>query len=136
MFIQGNYQLSLGLLPLKLAGITMANCIRLNTKIQLQHLTIVKDSTGGKIKTWTTYSNPWAKVFERRLGRAGENFEADQKIAKIVREFVVRYRTDISSKDAVVYKSRIWDVVDWFEMTKDGAKPRTYMKIIGEARAE
>jgi len=114
----------------------MGTCFRLNTKLTLQRLTVVEDSTGGKSDLWTTYSEPWAKVFERRLGRAGENFEADQKVANIVREFVVRYRTDVSSKDRVIYKGRFFDVVDWFELTRDSVKPRTYLKIIGEARSE
>ncbi len=78
---------------------------RLNQLVTLQSFGSVSDDGGGTTDTWSNFAtapNVWAKFFPLR---GVEQLQAMQLESKISHDVVIRYRTDVTAKDRLLWGS-------------------------------
>ena len=109
------------------------NIGRLNRRILLYERQEQLDSagTGQDVGDWAPVASRWAMV---RHAGGGEQFTADQVVAKRSIEFTIRWSRSIAARGvemAVVYEGRAFSIEDVEEVGN-----REGLKLIGSARAE
>ena len=73
----------------------------LNNRVLIQSKTLLRDSFGQSIPTWTDFANLWANV----LFQNGKEFNASNKeIAQTLASVRIRYRLDITTQMRVVFR--------------------------------
>lgn len=80
---------------------------RLNRRITLQSLTTADDAFGEPVETFATLANVWARVFT--MG-AKETLSADAERTQGSVIFQIRYRTDITERNRVVWGTDTYDI--------------------------
>lgn len=80
---------------------SMDRRITINTK------GVTLDSSGSEIATYTTVATVWADVNDNR---EKETTEGKQVTASEFTTFTVRYRTDVTPIDQIVYESKTYDI--------------------------
>ena len=89
---------------------------KLEHEILIQQRADTRDSIGGSVANWTTYSNCYAAISN---GGGSEATTGDQINAVFDTTFKVRYDSGIRSSMRIVHRSRNYNIVDWNE-TLDG----------------
>lgn len=85
----------------------------LTDRVQLKRRESVGDGGGGHERLYVPLTNVWARV--RSLsGRQGTN--ADGRAVAISHSVVLRFRSDVSPGDRIVYRGRNLDVVSTADM--------------------
>ncbi len=64
------------------------NISRMDTLIQIESVTVSKDSNGGDVRTWAQYKSCYA---ERVRKPGGESIQSNQQVAQQQSEYRVRY---------------------------------------------
>lgn len=100
----------------------------LDRTIALQSVSTVADSFGELLETWTTFASPAARVVPNR---GNERFAAQQVVGHAVVTFRIRYRTDLSVLNRIVYDGKQWDIHDVREVGR-----REGLEIDATARSE
>lgn len=80
--------------------------------IAIQANTPTRATSGQEVASWATISggNCWAKIETRKLQgevRSGDSMEANEQAV-----FVMRYRTDVTTKHRIVWNSRNFNVIE------------------------
>lgn len=76
-------------------------------RITIQSATETADSEGQPVKSWSTFATAWA----RAQFLSGRELEGMQKVnAETSLKFVVNYRTDITEKMRVSWRSSFWNI--------------------------
>ena len=75
----------------------------------MQRADIQRDSQGGDIKKWETFSTVWARV---EVTGVSEHFDNDAARAVPIRnaKIEIRYRHDLRETDRVFYDGLAWDI--------------------------
>jgi SPP1 family predicted phage head-tail adaptor len=73
----------------------------------LQRLTLTPDGMGGGTQSWIVIGTPWAYIIP---ATAWENLKSMQLEAPITHSIYIRYRTDITARDRIVHRSRIFNI--------------------------
>lgn len=81
---------------------------KLRQRIQVVDPSSVFDDAGGQLPAWTPFGPPdWAAV-EALTGR--ELYSAQQVVAEVSHKITMRYRIGISSKQAVQFNDRFFQI--------------------------
>ena len=84
---------------------------KLDRRITIQRKVLGSDASNQrKITGWTdiaTYPEVWANVDEKS---GSEVFQADQLVGLTVANFTIRYRTDVTIENRIVYNSKYYDI--------------------------
>lgn len=94
------------------------NISRLDTMIQIEEITVTKDTNGGDVTSWANYKTCWA---ERIRKPGGESIQSNQQVASQMSEYRIRhdativptmrlYEGQITASPAYLY---IRDVQHW-----------------------
>lgn len=81
----------------------------LRDRIAIKRRDLADDGAGGTLTTWFPLATVWARVRELS-GRAGQS--ADGRSSFISHSVVMRFRTDLSPGDRIVYRGRNLEVVN------------------------
>ena len=80
----------------------------MNRQIGIQKKTVTYNSYNEPIEAWTTVRGVWAEV----ISTGGGEFYAAQKVnAQTSVIFKIRYATDITVKNRILYNSRLWEIL-------------------------
>jgi len=80
---------------------------RLDRRIVIQKDTPTRSATGAEKQAWSTLATVWA---EKRHVAGGETFRGVQVVAKATLAFVIRHRTDVTTKMRVSYDGELYDI--------------------------
>lgn len=83
---------------------------RLRNLITIQQRTLTQDSLGGSVETWSTLA---ASVpADVRMVGQGERYvaSADQEVALVTHRVRLRYRSDVTPLNRIIYGSRVLDI--------------------------
>lgn len=83
---------------------------KLDQRITLQRFTETPDGIGGVTRTWAILASVptvWAHV-QPRLGREG--LEQGRMNASLMATFTIRYRSDITELDRIVWRGETWNI--------------------------
>lgn len=103
----------------------------LNRSIVIQSKTVAQDSFGEPVETWAkihTRDSLAARVMPQR---GNERFTAQQVVGEAVTTFKIRYRSDVTTLNRIVYDGRNWDIHDVRELGN-----RDALEIDASARSE
>ena len=76
-------------------------------KVSLQRKDIVSDGVGGSTVAWTEYATPWTKITPKT---GGEKVYLNRLNASGLSTVVMRYRSDISESDKLVYRGNEFQI--------------------------
>lgn len=97
---------------------------RLNRQITLQSFTTTQNDYNEDVPSWSTYATVWAALFYQR---AEEITAAGGERGRQFIEFVIRYRSDVTASDRIVYNSENYEIVARQEVVGRDH----YLKLIG-----
>lgn len=102
---------------------------QLDRRITIQQFATSPDSFGQPIETWTDVAVVWAQITAES---GGESYAAEQRTAKQVVTFTVRYRAGIRPKShRVVYDGEIYDVENVEEIgRREGLAIKAYAREV------
>lgn len=88
---------------------------KLRNRVDLQRVTVTRDSHGDQVKTWATLATVWASI-EPLSGR--EFLQASQVMSDVTVRIKIRGNPDLAltPKDRVKFGARVFDirhVIDW-----------------------
>jgi len=87
----------------------------LDRQITIQSKGVTYDGAGSEIVTWSDVATVWAGVTQK----AGtERVEADQLTASEHTIFTIRYRTDVTPINRIVYETNTYDIKRVFEINR------------------
>lgn len=97
---------------------------RLDREITVERLTTTKDSIGGEVETWTTQFITFAEYIPVS---GAEALKFEQLTASRIARFIIRYTSDITTKDRISFDSNTWDIRflkeigrrEWLEITAE-----------------
>lgn len=81
---------------------------RLHHRITLERETVTKNEFGEEVSAWEPYATRWAEV---RPQGGKEFWAAQQVIDDLSHEVRLRYMPGIRSKDRLLFKGRVFDIV-------------------------
>ena len=81
----------------------------LDKRVTLQERVQVLDETGGFSSTWTKVADLWAKI-EPVSGM--QVYRMAQTEAPITHKVTVRYRSGVTTKQRLLFKGRVLDIVE------------------------
>jgi SPP1 family predicted phage head-tail adaptor len=82
----------------------------------------VDTNTGEKLQTWTEIAAPWARIVELETG--SEEVNADRRENKQTVNFTIRYISDISVNDRIVWNSNKYNIISIADLER-----RMYIKL-------
>jgi len=82
----------------------------------------VDTNTGEKLQTWTEIAAPWARIVELETG--SEEVNADRRENKQIVNFTIRYTSDISVNDRIVWNSNKYNIISIADLER-----RMYAKL-------
>jgi SPP1 family predicted phage head-tail adaptor len=80
----------------------------LKRPITIESFTVSTDDNGQEIKTWADLDTVWGKL---AYESGGESFEADQRVAKRVVKWTIRYRDDVDETCRIHYDSKYFNII-------------------------
>lgn len=101
---------------------------KLDRRITIRRATTAANDFGEEIETWADVATVWA---QQRPNRGGERFAAQQMVGTKVLTFQIRYRSDVTNRDRVVYNGREYNILDVREIGR-----RVVTEFDAVARAE
>lgn len=101
---------------------------KLDRRITIQRPVANQNAFGEPIITWTDVDAIWA---EKRDMRGMERFAAQQVMAEVDAKFVIRYRSDVTPLNRIVFDGRNYDIASVLELGR-----REALEILAVARAD
>ena len=101
----------------------------LRNSIVIQRLTKTSDGIGGAASTWSTAYTLNAKAKDLS---GNEIYTADRIETIATFEFIIRYISDITTKDRVSYNNRLFNIV----RVENIDESSQWMRLIGEQGVE
>lgn len=89
---------------------------RLRNRIELQDQTVTQNEFNEEIVAWTKVADLWADIRPSSMRERMLN-SADQLQATIDHTIVIRWRSDISAKQRIVFGARIFDIEGYADRT-------------------
>lgn len=103
----------------------------LDRSIVIQAATTTQNAFGEPVETWAKIHTDATIAARIVPTRGAERFTAQQVVGKAVVTFRVRYRTDVTTLNRIVYDSRNWDITDVREIGR-----REGLEIDATARSD
>lgn len=103
----------------------------LNRSIVIQAATTTQNGFGEPVETWAKIHTADTLPAAIKPERGGERFTAQQVVGKAVITFKIRWRTDVTTINRIVYDGRDWDIHDVRPLGK-----REGLEIDASARSE
>lgn len=101
----------------------------LDTLIEIQSLTTIRDSFGGVVETWATIDTVWAQIKDLE-GR--EYFLAQQARSEVTVKIVIRWRDNLLPQATRIKEgSRVYDILSVAERGR-----RDRLEIMAKRRIE
>ncbi len=103
----------------------------LREKIELQSKNMSDDGLGGFIVSYSTIANVWASV---NAANGREIEIADSRAAKISHIILMRYRSDLSAGDRIIYRNNILEIISINDLNGRKAYLKCYaaqIEVIG-----
>lgn len=82
----------------------------LRFRVTIQQHTNTRDAEGNVISTWLDVVTVWAG-YEPNPSRWREFFAADTTNAESYARFSIRYRTDVTPANRLIFQNKIYDIV-------------------------
>jgi SPP1 family predicted phage head-tail adaptor len=102
---------------------------KLDRRITLQRAIVATPSAFNEpTPDWVDIATVWA---QQRPNRGAERFSAQEINGQAVMTFHIRYRSDVTVQDRILYEGRLWNIVDVREI---GRRVVTEIDVV--ARAE
>ena len=101
---------------------------KLNRRLQIQSMTVTRDSFGAAIETWTTGSTVWGSI-DPLSGT--ETFASEQIITQSTHVVSIRYRGDVTTEERLVYGGWVYDIRYVAEVGR-GEESRLLVRWTGE----
>ena len=96
----------------------------MNKKIEIQKITIYKDSEGIENKSWISIRECWAKTEDKIVRSINEN---SQSSSKIETNFIIRKNNySYNNKNRIIHNKTIYKIIDIMDQ-------KEYLKIITES---
>jgi SPP1 family predicted phage head-tail adaptor len=89
---------------------------RLRNRVTIQYQVTAPDSYNEEIVTWTELDQVWADIRPTSPRERMIN-SADQLQATVDHTIIIRWRSDITAKQRIVFGSRIFDVEGYADRT-------------------
>lgn len=80
---------------------------RLRYRISLQALTSESDGSGGVIREWENVADLWANIEPLS---SKEQLRGQQLQASCTHRFTIRYRSDVTAAQRILYNGRIFNI--------------------------
>jgi SPP1 family predicted phage head-tail adaptor len=87
-----------------------------------RYIETVDSNTGEKLQTWTEIAAPWARIVELETG--SEEVNADRRENKQTVNFTIRYDSNISVNDRIVWNSNKYNIISIADLER-----RMYIKL-------
>jgi SPP1 family predicted phage head-tail adaptor len=81
---------------------------KLDRLITIQSASVAQNAYGEEILTWSTLATVWAQFLP---GGGSERFTSQQVYAEAQARFIIRYRTDVTPENQIVYNGKTWDIL-------------------------
>ena len=82
----------------------------MDRRITIQSKNITFDTAGSEVVTWSDVATVWCDVEDVASSAAGEKTEDKQLTASQKTTFTIRYRTDVTLVDQIIYESKTYDI--------------------------
>lgn len=82
---------------------------KMKHKIEIQKLTEVENELFENIKKWIPYKKLWA---EKKQLKSSNSYVLGKETIEYVYRFKIRYRTDITEDMRILYKDKIYDIIN------------------------
>lgn len=86
---------------------------KLDRRITIIGKTISRDDYGAEIVSWATRETVWARYLP---GGGNERFAAAQVYAETQGRFQIRWRTDVTTDNRILFDGKEWDILDVCEL--------------------
>jgi SPP1 family predicted phage head-tail adaptor len=106
----------------------MLNPLKMDRRITLQRPVATQNDYGEEVITWTKVTDLWA---EKRDLKGLEKWAAQQVAAEKDIRLLIRYRTDVTPVNRILFESREYDIKSVLELGR-----RESLEITCTARAE
>jgi len=83
---------------------------RLDRQITIQENTPTRSGTGAEKESWGTIGTDGTPRANVRSVAGGETFRGAQIVAEATKVFLVRHRTDLTTKMRISYESEAYDI--------------------------
>ena len=98
----------------------------LDRPIVIEQFTSSFDSSNNEIKTWSTYSSPWANLEAKR---GGEGYESNELVGGRSVNWIVRYDSGITQKMRVNDGGVYYEILDYQYLDRN-----CFMRLITEVK--
>jgi SPP1 family predicted phage head-tail adaptor len=106
----------------------MLNPVKLDRRITIQRPVATQNTYGEQVISWVKVADLWA---QKRDMKGMERFAAQQVMAQVDTKFVIRYRSDVTPINRLVFEGRNYDIASVLELGR-----RESLEILAVARAE
>lgn len=89
---------------------------KLDRKITIQEKIVTQTESGEPVETWSDIVEVWAQV---KPNRGDERFGVMQNVGKAVVTFHMRWLSNVSVLNRVIYDEKIWDILDVREIGRN-----------------
>lgn len=86
----------------------MTKAGKLDRLVVIQSRTVEQNEYGEEIETWSDSATAWARFLP---GGGDERFSAASVYASTEARFQLRWRSDITSQNRLIYDAKIWDIL-------------------------
>jgi len=101
---------------------------RMDRRIQLQVKVETQDASGEPIESWNALDTVWAEAIPLR---GTERFASQQTAAEADTRFKIRYRSDVTVENRIVFDGDNYDITAVMEIGR-----REALEILATRRAE
>ncbi len=84
---------------------------QLDTRIQIEGVTVTKGTSGGMVQTWAKVAEVWARRLDYSGDERSASARAGGEVAVARVEFVIRLRTDITAAMRVQHKGAAFNIL-------------------------
>jgi SPP1 family predicted phage head-tail adaptor len=99
----------------------------LDRRIIIEVSTPTRDTDGGEIQSWATFSTVWANV---DFGTGKEEFEAERLTAIDKTKFTIRYLSGVTKEMRINFDSKYYNI----RSVKQGGMRKEFLELLTENR--
>ena len=97
---------------------------QMRERIAIERFTASQNATGEETGSWATLSTVWTEVKYSAVGSDEEQL-SEKKTAVTSTVFRIRYNTDVTQKDRILYRSEYFDILS---ILHDGGRVYTTLE--------
>ena len=82
---------------------------KLDRRVTIERAALTTNDFGEVVEAWQCVATVWA---QQRPNRGGERFAAQQTVGGKVLTFHIRYRSDLTTRDRLIYDGLTYNILD------------------------